>query len=209
MRLHAATAAVSLALIAPGPPSSVRAQADLDAFMQQVMARRDDNWQKLQQFVLDEREDVEVRSDARALVYGERRDYTWYIRDGVFVRSPVRVNGAAVGEADSTEIRSRLPPPREGARGAARDRRSAVAGPRCRRPDPADEPAAVHLHRLFPAVPVRGRRVRARRPRDAGGAGGAAHRVLPDEAVLGPFGFSGPNAAGTSATAPTRPRCGA
>ena len=33
------------------------AESDLDAFMQQVLAHRDDNWKKLQQYILDERED--------------------------------------------------------------------------------------------------------------------------------------------------------
>lgn len=80
---------------APAP-----AQSDLDAFMRQVLATRDDNWKKLQQYVLDERETLEVRGPARATLWGERREYTWYVRDGFFVRSPVKVNGAAVGEAD-------------------------------------------------------------------------------------------------------------
>ena len=37
------------------------AQTDLDAFMQQVLAERDSNWKKLQQYILDEREQVEMR----------------------------------------------------------------------------------------------------------------------------------------------------
>jgi hypothetical protein len=76
------------------------AQGDLDAFMRQVLAKRDDNWKKLQQYVLDERETLEVRGPARTSLWGERRDYTWYIRDGFFVRSPVKVNGAVVSDAD-------------------------------------------------------------------------------------------------------------
>lgn len=76
------------------------AQGDLDAFMQQVMARRNDNWKKLQQYVLDERERVELRGPAHTALWGEQRDYTWYIRDGFFVRSPLKVNGATVGESD-------------------------------------------------------------------------------------------------------------
>jgi hypothetical protein len=76
------------------------AQTDLDAFMQQVMERRDDNWKKLQQYILDEREQIELRAPAHAPLWGERRDYTWFIRDGYFVRSPLKVNGADVGEAD-------------------------------------------------------------------------------------------------------------
>jgi hypothetical protein len=78
----------------------VRAQGDLDAFMREVLAKRDDNWTKLRQYVLDERETIEVRGPSRASLWGETRDYTWYIRDGFFVRSPLRVNGAAVADAD-------------------------------------------------------------------------------------------------------------
>src|SRR5438132_1215155 len=39
------------------PPAAPRlaAQTDLDAFMRTVLASRDDNWKKLQQYVLDER----------------------------------------------------------------------------------------------------------------------------------------------------------
>lgn len=76
------------------------AQGDLDAFMRQVLATRDSNWKKLQQYVLDEREQMEMRGPSGTPLWGERRDYTWYIRDGFFVRSPLRVNGAAVPESE-------------------------------------------------------------------------------------------------------------
>ena len=76
------------------------AQTDLDAFMRQVVATRDDNWKKLQQYVLDEREQIELRGPGRLPLWGERREYTWYIRDGFFVRSPLKFNGVAIGEAD-------------------------------------------------------------------------------------------------------------
>ncbi len=76
------------------------AQTDLDAFMQQVLARRENDWKKLQQYVLDERESTELRGPGQALLWGQRSDYTWYIRDGFFVRSPLKVNGATVGEGD-------------------------------------------------------------------------------------------------------------
>jgi hypothetical protein len=87
-----------LLAVAAIPPLS--AQTDLDAFMQQVLARRDDNWKKLQQYVLDERESMDLRGPGQILLWGQRSDYTWYIRDGFFVRSPLKVNGATVGEAD-------------------------------------------------------------------------------------------------------------
>ena len=78
----------------------ISAQTDLDAFMQEVLIRRDDNWKKLQQFVLDERESMELRGPGQALLWGQRSDYTWFIREGFFVRSPLKVNGATVSEAD-------------------------------------------------------------------------------------------------------------
>ncbi|MFN7917693.1 MAG: hypothetical protein U0Q55_20270 [Vicinamibacterales bacterium] len=76
------------------------AQSDLDAFMHQVLDQRDTNWRKLQQYVLDEREQFEMRGPSDAPLWGERREYTWFIRDGFFVRSPLRVNGGPVSEAD-------------------------------------------------------------------------------------------------------------
>ncbi len=76
------------------------AQTDLDAFMRHVLARRDENWKKLQQYVLDEREVIDIRGPGRTPIWGERREYTWYIRDGFFVRSPVRFNGVAIAESE-------------------------------------------------------------------------------------------------------------
>src|SRR5687767_10629602 len=73
-----------------------RAQTDLDAFMRQVLAKRDDNWKKLQQYILDEHESIDLRGPARLPMWGDRRDYTWYIRDGFFIRSPVKANGVVV-----------------------------------------------------------------------------------------------------------------
>jgi hypothetical protein len=75
-----------------------RAQTDLDGLIRDVLAHRDDNWRKLQQYVLDEHEAIDLRGPTRLPMWGERRDYTWYIRDGFFVRSPVKANGAAVPE---------------------------------------------------------------------------------------------------------------
>jgi len=68
--------------------------------MRQVLAKRDENWKKLQQYVLDERENIDLRGPSRTPVWGERREYTWFIRDGFFVRSPLKVNGVTIGESD-------------------------------------------------------------------------------------------------------------
>ena len=95
-------AAVLLGLLAIVAPATapLAAQTDLDAFMRQVLARRDDNWKKLQQYVLDERAQIDLRGPGHLPMWGEQRDYTWYIRDGYFVRSPLKFNGVAIGEAD-------------------------------------------------------------------------------------------------------------
>lgn len=89
---------VAAAALAAG--TSAQPQSDLNVFMQQVLARRDDNWRKLQQYVLDEREELELRGPGGLVLWGEKREYTWYVRDGFFVRSPVAFNGATIGEAD-------------------------------------------------------------------------------------------------------------
>jgi hypothetical protein len=77
-----------------------QAQTDLDAFMRQVLAKRDDNWKKLQQYILDEHESIDLRGPARLPMWGDRRDYTWYIRDGFFIRSPIKANGVVVSEEE-------------------------------------------------------------------------------------------------------------
>jgi hypothetical protein len=100
VRPLAILAMVSLLPIA-GP--RVAAQTDLDAFMKRVVARRDDNWKKLQQYVLDERQQVSLLAPGLIRLWGERRDYTWFIQDGYFVRSPVAVNGVGIADAERRE----------------------------------------------------------------------------------------------------------
>lgn len=75
-------------------------QTDLDTFMRQVLAKRDENWKKLQQYVLDEHEKVDVMGPALVPLIGQRRDYRWYIRDGYFVRSPLVFDGVTVTDAE-------------------------------------------------------------------------------------------------------------
>jgi hypothetical protein len=92
--LSSIAAAAVLASAAPLAPT------DLDALMRQVLAARDENWKKLQQYVLDERETIDVRGPGHTPVWGERREYTWYIRDGFFVRSPLKVNGVDISDSE-------------------------------------------------------------------------------------------------------------
>lgn len=91
-------ALLCLGFLATGLP--VNAQSDLDAFMEKVLARRDDNWKKLQQYVLEEKEAFDLTGPGRFPLWGMRREYTWFIRDGIFVRSPVSADGVKLSEAD-------------------------------------------------------------------------------------------------------------
>jgi hypothetical protein len=79
-------------------PAGQTPGTDLDQLMERVLARRDENWKKLQQYVLDERETFDLAGPGGARLYGFRRDYTWFLREGVFVRSPLRADGVTLGE---------------------------------------------------------------------------------------------------------------
>jgi hypothetical protein len=81
-----------------GAPSA--AQTDLDALMARVLAQRDESWKRLQQYVLDEHETFQLLGPGRVPVYGFRHEYTWFLRDGVFIRSPLRADGVAIAEAE-------------------------------------------------------------------------------------------------------------
>jgi hypothetical protein len=129
-----ATAVLSLA--SAGPGAALRAQSDLDALMRQVLETRDENWKKLQQYVLDERERLEIRGPTGSPIWGERREYAWYIRDGFFVRSPVRINGAPVSEAERQRLEREFLD-----RETERERRRASAGDR---EAPASPEAPAH-----------------------------------------------------------------
>ncbi|MGE0359335.1 MAG: hypothetical protein AB7H93_02805 [Vicinamibacterales bacterium] len=93
--------------VGPGAPARLGAQdtpaardTDLDRFMAAVLARRDDNWKKLQQYILDERERVQVVGPGGARLYGMVHDYRWFVKDGYFIRSPLVANGVTVSEEE-------------------------------------------------------------------------------------------------------------
>jgi hypothetical protein len=91
---------LSMPSVALEPSEPSEAQSDLDAFMAKVLARRDDNWKKLQQYVLDEKEAFDLTGPGRFPLWGMRREYTWFIRDGIFVRSPISADGVKLSESD-------------------------------------------------------------------------------------------------------------
>jgi hypothetical protein len=125
----------------PAPPAPA---SELDAFMAQVLARRDENWRKLQQYVLDERERAALAGPGGVRLFGLARDYTWYIRDGAFVRSPVRFDGVPLGEEQRLEY-EREWLEREAERAKARAEREGA--PRAGAPTDLDAQALATLTR--------------------------------------------------------------
>ena len=99
-RARAAVCAVALACASPAAAQDRPAAAltELDAFMEKVLARREVNRKTLNQYILDESETFEVLGPARMRLHRTRRDFTWYVRDGMHVRSPVKFEGVAVDE---------------------------------------------------------------------------------------------------------------
>jgi hypothetical protein len=102
-----AAAAVALVVFPAVPRALAFAQAtagrqnDLDAFMKQVMTRRDDNWKKMQQYTLEEDETFQLAALSGRKIYGSKREYTWFPNeDSIFVRSPVSADGVTISEAD-------------------------------------------------------------------------------------------------------------
>jgi len=65
------------------------AQTDIDAFMSRVLERRDDNWKKLQQYILEERETPALR------LFLEGRDAASSVVSAVEVRRAARRQPAA------------------------------------------------------------------------------------------------------------------
>lgn len=76
--------------------------------MGRVLARRDENWKKMQQYILDEEERLQLAGPDGARLYGFDRDYTWFIRDGVFVRSPIKFDGVTIAEDERVRAERRF-----------------------------------------------------------------------------------------------------
>jgi hypothetical protein len=74
------------------------AQSDLDSLMAQVLDHRDQNWKKLQQYTLTERETLQITALAVFRLFGYEREYLWFPREGFFVRSPLKADGVAIDE---------------------------------------------------------------------------------------------------------------
>jgi hypothetical protein len=65
-----------------------------------------------------------MRGAQRVPIWGERREDTWFIRDGFFVRSPTKFNGVTIGEAERQKFEADTSSRR---RNATRRRRAPAA----------------------------------------------------------------------------------
>ncbi len=75
-------------------------QHEIDVFMEQVLERRQENWVRLHDYVLDERERVELVGPEGRSLWSFDHEYVWYVREGYLVRSPVRFDGVVIGEVE-------------------------------------------------------------------------------------------------------------
>ena len=111
LTVGAALAAAAPPLAAAGPavpPAGAQAGTersgnDLDRFMERVLKNRDASWRRVGDFVLREVETLAVEGPAELPIAGFRREYEWYVRGDVVVRSPRRFDGVDVGEAERRE----------------------------------------------------------------------------------------------------------
>jgi hypothetical protein len=101
LRLFAALAVVAAVGAAPS------AQTDLDRFMSQVLARRDENWKKLQQYTLAEDETFSLTGTGGTRIYGFTREYHWFPQDGIFVRSPTHADGVTISDEERRRAEER------------------------------------------------------------------------------------------------------
>jgi hypothetical protein len=102
--------------MAPAPKPPAAPTTDLDRFMNQALLRRDIDRKVLSDYVLDEVESFEVLGPGRIPVARMRYEYTWYVREGVHVRSPVKVNGVPMSDEERRAYEDRWVKSEEGRR---------------------------------------------------------------------------------------------
>ena len=146
VRLLAVGAALVAPLAAAGQPPADAGQTgnEIDRFMERVIANRDASWRRLGDFVLREVETLAVEGPTELPIAGFRREYEWYVRDNVVVRSPRRFDGVDIGEADRREYEAdwlRRRERREASRREEEEEAEAAAGPGSGGPETASADA--------------------------------------------------------------------
>jgi hypothetical protein len=91
---------VLLCPVAATAQTAAAKTTDLDDFMARALQRRDIDKKTLSDYVLDEVEEFEVLGPGRMPFTRMRREYTWYVRDGFHVRSPIKFDGVPIPEPE-------------------------------------------------------------------------------------------------------------
>ncbi len=94
-----AAAVICVPAVRAQVPPTLRPSTDLDRFMATALLRRDIDRKTLSDYVLDEVESFEVLGPGKVPFARMRYEFTWYVRDGVHVRSPLKADGVPIGEA--------------------------------------------------------------------------------------------------------------
>lgn len=89
------------------PAGAPQSGNEIDRFMERVLENRDASWRRVGDFVLREVETLAIDGPAGLPIAGFRREYEWYVREDVVVRSPRRFDGVDIGEADRREYEAR------------------------------------------------------------------------------------------------------
>jgi hypothetical protein len=98
----------------PGDPARVGSAkpsekaSDLDQLMARVLSNRDENWRKLQQYILDETQTMAFTGPGEVRLWGGQREYRWFPREGFFIQSPTRVDGVTIGEEERKKAEDRF-----------------------------------------------------------------------------------------------------
>jgi hypothetical protein len=98
-----AAAVIMMSFWGPSADSAQAPANDLDSFMAKVLARRKVNQDALKDYVLNDVEQFEAIGPGEVTLFRARREYLWYVRDGLHVRSPLRFNGVTIGQAEKKE----------------------------------------------------------------------------------------------------------
>jgi hypothetical protein len=146
--LHDSLTVAALLAAAAACPVLLSAQApnDLDAFMARVLERRDENWRKLHDYILSETESFAIEGPGHLPLNGFKREYSWYVREGYLIRSPLRYDGVAMPESERRKYEEEWL-----AREKARDERArsrAKTEPPPSRPPAADQGDVPSLEQL-------------------------------------------------------------
>jgi hypothetical protein len=152
--------AAALALLSPGAQAQAPAAAtDLDRFMATALQRRDIDKKTLSDYVLDEVETRELLGPGRVPIMRMRREYTWFVRDGFHIRSPLKFDGVPIPESERRAYEERWLRS-EGERAQVPDEARGEAGQEGKGPcarGPVDQRAALRVRVVLHGLQVRAR----------------------------------------------------